>query len=341
MDNVGSTPGRSFRTPSRPRLRGPVLLRSPTEVQVGTDPPSAVVLDTVDAEALACWLRQVDGTRTTDELTSLAAGRLPDVSALPHVVRLLGALADHALVGEGLGHDRRRWSSAQVRVVGAGPVAGRVADQLAAAGVGTLVLVDDRLAAHVDPTAPTRAHAVRNRLGRRHPATVVRVVNHWSTPETESDLTVIATDTLECDRGLTDCLLRADQTHLLVRPAARGAVVGPAVRPGRSPCVHCLDLTRRDLDARWPQLLAQLVGRTGEATGATIAWAAATTTTQALALLDHTAAETLGATLELSADDHLVRKRRWAAHPMCGCHWGQAAEWTHEPGCPPTTSRSG
>ncbi len=313
--------------PNRPRLRGPVLVRSPTEVQVGVDPPTAVVLETIDAEPFARWLRRIDGTRTAAELTTLVAAELPDRWPLPRVVNLLGRLGDHALLSEGIGPDRGRWSTQQVRLVGAGPVAARVADQLATAGIGTVVLVDDRSAQQLDPAAPTRAQALRSRLGRRHPSTAVSVVNHWSKPEQGCDLTVIVSDTLECDRALTDALLRVDQTHLLVRPAGSGAVVGPAVRPGRSPCLQCLDLTRRDLDPGWPQLLPQLVARTGPTSTTTIAWAAATTTTQALALLHGAAAETLGATLELSDDDHLVRKRRWPAHPMCGCHWGQAAEW--------------
>ena len=38
-------------------------------------------------------------------------------------------------------------------------------------------------------------------------------------------------------------------------------IVGPLVIPGRSACLHCLDLARAERDPAWPQVLAQIIGR--------------------------------------------------------------------------------
>jgi hypothetical protein len=52
--------------------------------------------------------------------------------------------------------------------------------------------------------------------------------------------------------------LAADVPHLAVVLDERGAEIGPFVRPGSGPCVRCLHLARRDGDAAWPAIAAQL-----------------------------------------------------------------------------------
>jgi hypothetical protein len=142
-----------------------------------------------------------------------------------------------------------------------------------------------------------------------------------------TDLEIVATDRLEVDRVLTDALLRADRPHLLARASGAGALVGPLVLPGRTPCVRCTDLIRRDLDRAWPALLAQLVRLPGRMSRVQVGWAAATAAVQAWAYLDRpdSPPETAGGTVELTAD-HLVRWRRWPIHPECGCSWLPAAD---------------
>jgi bacteriocin biosynthesis cyclodehydratase domain-containing protein len=99
-------------------------------------------------------------------------------------------------------------------------------------------------------------------------------------------------------------------------------VVGPLVVPGRTSCLRCADLHRRDADPRWPLLAAQLTGAEPAPSGATTTCllTAATAAVQALAWLDGAGAPvTLGATLELRPPDPVPRLRRWPAHPGCGC----------------------
>ncbi len=52
--------------------------------------------------------------------------------------------------------------------------------------------------------------------------------------------------------------LAADVPHLAVVLDERGVEVGPFVRPGSGPCLRCTHLARRDADAAWPALAAQL-----------------------------------------------------------------------------------
>ncbi|BDZ55974.1 hypothetical protein GCM10025870_30470 [Agromyces marinus] len=52
--------------------------------------------------------------------------------------------------------------------------------------------------------------------------------------------------------------LSADVAHLPIVFDERGVEIGPFVRPGRGPCLRCVHLTRRDADAAWPAVAAQL-----------------------------------------------------------------------------------
>jgi hypothetical protein len=56
-------------------------------------------------------------------------------------------------------------------------------------------------------------------------------------------------------------LIGADVPHLPLVFTGTGAEVGPYVVPGRTPCLACLAAHRRDADAAWPHLAAQLLGR--------------------------------------------------------------------------------
>jgi bacteriocin biosynthesis cyclodehydratase domain-containing protein len=104
-------------------------------------------------------------------------------------------------------------------------------------------------------------------------------------------------------------------------------VVGPLVRPGRTACLRCLDLTRAALDPAWPLILAQLAGRTPDPSACDAALAAAVAAqaaAQALAHLDRgpaceSALPTENGTLELVLPGWQWRRRTWPRHPACGC----------------------
>jgi bacteriocin biosynthesis cyclodehydratase domain-containing protein len=157
----------------------------------------------------------------------------------------------------------------------------------------------------------------------------VATVNHWTRPSSaEVDLTVMVSDAAEADRLVTEDLVRADQPHLIVRSAGDFVTVGPLVIPGRTACLRCTDLTRRDADRAWPALLDQLTRLRLPAPAALSAWAACMTVTQALAFLRGGTPEAVGSTLELSQHDLVTRRRTWAMHPNCDCHWLSAGQWS-------------
>jgi bacteriocin biosynthesis cyclodehydratase domain-containing protein len=131
---------------------------------------------------------------------------------------------------------------------------------------------------------------------------------------------------LECDRVVVEHVTRTDQPHLIVRPRAGGVVVGPLVLPGRTACLRCTDLARRDADPVWPTMLAQLQRTSMSVTPALTGWAAGVAAAQALAFLGGSTPETHGATLEICPTDYVTHRRPWAMHPACGCGWRATAQ---------------
>jgi hypothetical protein len=138
-------------------------------------------------------------------------------------------------------------------------------------------------------------------------------------PGAVPDLVILAGESAEPDRTLTDALFRSGRAHLVVRLEPDRAVVGPLVIPGRSPCVRCQDLNRCRLDDAWPHLLAQLCREAVAPEPTLLAWAVSTATVQVRALLAGGPPETTGSTLELGLADFRLHSRAWPAHPRCGC----------------------
>ena len=119
--------------------------------------------------------------------------------------------------------------------------------------------------------------------------------------------------------------MQAGVPHLAVRAEEAIGVVGPLVRPGRTACLRCLDLTRAGLDPAWPLILAQLAGRAPDppACDAALAGAvAAQAAAQALAHLDRgprPPGPAENGTLELVLPGWQWRRRTWPRHPDCDC----------------------
>ncbi len=224
-------------------------------------------------------------------------------------------------------------SRRRVHVDGDGRVAAAVLTTLAAAGVGRVTMRDAGQVRDTDvlpagagvadvgtAVATALRRAVQRVRGEERPHRPGRDRDSTTRP----DLTVlIADDVLDSRRG--DELVRQDVPHLAVVVSADRAVVGPLVLPGRTPCLRCLDLHRRDRDPGWPQVVAQLlsaqVRRTsGRAETASATAVAGLASLQALVHLDgHVTPVSVGRTLELSLPDGLVERRAWRLHHACGC----------------------
>ncbi|MBO0811376.1 MAG: hypothetical protein J2P23_04940, partial [Microlunatus sp.] len=223
----------------------------------------------------------------------------------------------------------------RLRLIGAGVLGRSIAVALLRAGIARLDIVDTE---PVDPVvyprpglATTQADALRLTLrhqtrrrppGDAAPQPDIYVTRHWNKPDQPApDLTVVASDRAEPDRAIGDDYVRADHPHLYVRPLNAGAVVGPFVLPGQTPCLGCLDRVRRDADPAWPVLLAQLCRIRLPVLPMITAWAASTVAAQLACWASGGDPGSGGATFELTAGDYELRVRPWPMHPSCGCKW--------------------
>lgn len=298
----------------RPRLAVPVLVRLDGELQVGCTPGTARLIRGASATLITA-LRRLDGSRTVADAVRGTGIETAELDRIVEGLRESGLLEEPAPTGH-------RPGATTVRLLGAGPTGRRFAEKLVPTGAAALCLVDPEPPAegfYEHPEA-TGAESLRTalRLTTRVPHGMLRIGEHWSQPGPAAALTVVALDRLECDRAITDTLLRTDQPHLFLRPGERGVVVGPLVLPGLTACTRCMDLYRCS-DRQWPRVLNQLCRTRVQPPPALLDWGAVTALQQVLAFLAGHVPESLGSTIELEPDTWLPRVRRWPNHPGCGC----------------------
>ena len=345
------------------------IWRDEQTLQLGLDPELALVFRGVDP-ARAAFLTLLDGTRSRAQTISAAstyglgateAGELLDLLAAGGALvdagadrrpmanlsaaerdRLAPDLAAWSLGAGGAGGPdassrtlgRRR--RAVITVDGAGRVGATLVGLLAAAGIGTLAVTDDRPMRSFD-IAPGGAGTESISEPRGEAAMLAA---RQTAPATRSglpkgrppDLYVLCPDGAYVDPSTRDRLLVEGTAHLLAHTYERVGVVGPLVLPGRTPCLHCLDLHRVDRDRDWPVVSAQLANPARRLAG--VAAAAACDVVLATAVAAHAALAVLarvddpddppelaGALLELRPPAGRLRRRVWGPHPSCGCQW--------------------
>ena len=305
----------------RPLLRTgvPLLWRSDTLLQFGTDPDRALATEVTSAEHL--WLNSLDGSLTLEAALSAAdragipaatatgllellaqAGGLEDAGL--DVPELRGASAGERdrlapdIAASGLAHrepgsgvaamSARR--GARVEVRGNGRVAVATAALLGSGGIGTLLL-DDAIRDDGSPfSAGLPAGAgLRGVVERAAPST--RVLPQWSGGDSPMRPSVVVlADQILVEPDETTELVAADVPHLQVHATGHHAVVGPLVVPGRTACLRCIHLTRRDRDPSWPRQAAQLgaLTRSGPVDMVLATLAAALTVRRVCGLLEWT-----------------------------------------------------
>lgn len=278
-----------------------LLRRDEREVQLGFDTSEATILADPDG-SLSALLTVMDGRYRHADLAIVA--RQFGVPAAEFEA-LLTALASAGLLEVPGKHSH---AECTVRLVGLGPAGTQLGEQLLRAGLGRLLVVDPE-----HQLSWARWSGDRDRVQR---------TEHWSLPRIdEADLTVIVASSLEVDRAISSTLTQADHPHLIVRPRARGAVVGPFVLPGRTSCLHCGDLARTRMDPAWPRMLAQLCRIGGDWDPLAADWAATLAATQVLGHLAGRPVASAAATWELGPSDWQWQRRVWPADPACGCCW--------------------
>lgn len=359
----------------KPALRR--LWRDSTTLQIGVHPARAVVVGGI-GEQTARLVAAFDGAHDgaalrlraralgldesiVDRLISIlldaavlddAATDAAPLAALPRIERdrLAPDLASMSLLSGQLDGGMSTVSGRQrssVGIVGGGRVGGAIATLLAASGIGQVV-VDDPLTcrpadcgpagAAIADTGSTRAqavHAAIHRVSQSTRTTALKAARHY-------DVVVLARAG-SLDPAVTDELVRSGLPHVSVVLREVTAIVGPFVLPGSTSCLRCLDLHRRDRDASWPLIAAQLAADgvragVGACDVALATLAASVCVLQVLQFIDGGRPATHDATLEISLPDWRIRRRSWCPHPACGCCWpgagaaglGDGGQWSGE-----------
>lgn len=314
-----------------PRLKHHLrpLRRGPHSVQLGMDPTVGIVLDGLEA-AEVLLLEHLDGSRDLRAIHEAAAasGLAPErVDTLLATLRTHGMLVeaptDRAVLtqlGEPWRDELQPHADALAVAYPAGgdgytPLAARRAQRVAVSGEGGLpYAVADLL---------RRGGVGRVEVGSHAVDALDLELRHAPRADAPDLVVLTALDALHCDAG--EPWRRRGIPHLSLVSQGHRVLVGPLVRPGPGPCLRCLDLHRRDRDAAWPALLAQLtppvpVGRAepvvAESTLTAVAAGVA-------AMLVHTYLDgqpvPAGVTTEVALPWPRLEHRRWTPHPGCHC----------------------
>lgn len=326
----------------RPGLQ--VLRCAPDAVQLGADPRWSVRFTQLSQEQVEALLSLPHHPGAAPAATLEALGgpvrqALIDSGALlAPAGRMHGGSADAVAWGhlrgdgDGQGTVGAR-ADRTVGILGLGRLGLRLAQCLASAGVGRLVLDDDRRVTHADLSPG--GYALRDLTRSRSVAAAANLGSgSWCARGVAASTVVpdgVVADASELDvvvlvaRGAVDPatlwrLVGDGITHLPVVWGEAGVCVGPMVRPGASPCLRCVDLARRDADAAWPLLRAQLARQYPDEHEETLlaAVGAAVAAAQVLGIVDGRPLDP-GTEVEVELPDAVPRTRRWPAHPECGC----------------------
>ncbi len=147
---------------------------------------------------------------------------------------------------------------------------------------------------------------------------------HAAVTSADADLVVLS-DNLVADPRLLRELHSQGVAHLAVRVRDGTGLVGPLVVPGLTSCLDCADLHRRDRDATWPAVAAQLRDTVGVADRATLLATAALALSQvnrvigAIRGTDSEPPSSLSTTLEFDVHAGSIVARPWPKHPLCSC----------------------
>lgn len=130
--------------------------------------------------------------------------------------------------------------------------------------------------------------------------------------------------------------LRRDVAHLPVVHEGAAVRVGPLVVPGRSACLRCVELHRRDLDPAWPAIAAQLATHAAAPLPAAALGVAAAHAAAALdRFLGRGPEAVVGSSLSVPVSGAPPSRSPHPAHPDCGCRAPGGSATVPAPPAPP------
>lgn len=114
-------------------------------------------------------------------------------------------------------------------------------------------------------------------------------------------------------------LMADDRPHLPLVLTGTGAEVGPYVMPGVTACLSCLVARRREADATWPTIAAQLLGRTPGEIDPSVVWEAGIVAGRLLSEIERHPLRTRTRSLTLRAGSLHRSAQRHRPHAECRC----------------------
>lgn len=299
-------------------LRGcaPVIWRCEDQAQLGVDPGYAQVLGDLSDQDQA-FLSHLPIVLTRQRLYRATRAARLSLARARTLIRLLG---EHGMLIEGnspplsaagiyrerLGHDAQAWTTrltaASVTVLGSGSLVLTLCRLLLEAGVGLLVVEDQRVVTELGRQFPD--HRLRG-PGGGHPDLVVLVGWHVLDPVRERPLA------------------QAGLAHLVVTIGEVSTRVGPVLSDAGPVCRNCLELWECEADACWPAVATQArLLRPTEVDPLILAQAAAVAAravTEYLAGDDQVMAFWHSTSVSVDGTRVTGRLRQWQPHPQCLC----------------------
>lgn len=231
-----------------------------------------------------------------------------------------------------------------VRVIGLARTGAAIAQSLAVAGIGALVLEESGRVRGCDVGAGAhrlcdvgmpRCSAVRKQIHHLDPTVNVHAV---TPPAADSaagarwlnlDLAVYVGHDVEDSAAISELVSRG-QPYLVVLMREQDSLIGPLVVPGQNACLECIERHRADADplCHVGRPLYPVPDRQpAEAEEATLAMATAgLAAMQSLLFLDAVNEPSCSsAVVRLRAADGSMSRQAYEPHPQCGCRLQQPA----------------
>lgn len=132
-------------------------------------------------------------------------------------------------------------------------------------------------------------------------------------------------------------LMERDINYICTLTSPFGALVGPFVTPGLSPCFHCIELHRSETHEEWQKVAMALFLQRNESVAPDHAYFAAAIIGSFLLRIARgeipheiisatrlfTRTETRAGYSWPSEREIASESRHWSFHPDCSCHWGR------------------
>lgn len=334
--------------------------RSDQSVQFGVGEQS-VVLDGLTGPDKHLIRLLAEGTDETESVLAGRCGLLP--ARADYLLRMLEPVlikplaAKSSLSGlrsDRLGPDVNQWSAAYelnaaplmerrsraaVLITGLGRTGSTIAQSLAAAGVGTLLLEDHYLVSASDVGAGSfrlcdigmsRPAAVRRQIHHIDPTVQAHALHRAGAGGKEAsfftlDLVIHVANDIT-DEQLQAELMHKDQPHLPVVLRDRDVLIGPLVVPGHTACIGCVDRHRGDQDPQWAGICrtmrtrASIEAEAPPEESATALFAAGSAVLQSLLLIDGVNRPSgWSMVTQLRTADGSSTTHSYEPHPACGC----------------------